>query len=206
MHRRVAVFLFRMECAAKYRGNVALLRRSALGTKTFNEGSFRASEKRPAQLDRAGQHLEDDDAERMNVGALIHRFADELLGRHVCERSNRSSGASELVFVRELDVARDREAEVENLHRLRLPIARFREKDVLRLEIAMDDMLQVRRSNAVEDSTQHLQDYSWLHSAPRFQLRSQCAAAQIFENHVRAPVELADLQPPDDIPATAPLR
>ena len=98
----------------------------------------------------SGHHLEDDDAERPDVRALVHRLPARLLRRHVRRRAENdprlrrvhaTASASSCAFA--LDAAsglhRLRETEVEHLHRA--VGAHF---DVRGLQIAVNDALFVR--------------------------------------------------------------
>ena len=87
----------------------------------------------------AGQHLVEDAAERVQVDAVIGRLPRRLLGRHVLGRAQHHAGEREPLLGGH--VARD--AEVDDLHHVLLPVA-LEHEDVLRLEIAVDDPLVVR--------------------------------------------------------------
>ena len=95
-----------------------------------------------AKGDLPGQHLEQNHAERIDVGTVVDvRFALALLGRHVVGRSHHGTGAR---LVRGLVVAQGQlgQAEIEHLHEIRhVPLGD--EEDVLGLEIAVDDAVLV---------------------------------------------------------------
>ena len=96
-----------------------------------------------------GQHLEEDAAERVHVGAGVDAARRlRRLGRHVVRRTD--DGALPRV-ARERAGARElREAEIEDLHVVAVAAARH-EEDVVWLQIAMDDAARVRRGESVGD-------------------------------------------------------
>jgi hypothetical protein len=106
--------------------------------------------------ERARRHLVEDDAEREEVGAGVEIFGTGLLGRHVRNGAERRAGAGQIVFVdagcvcggglagrsggrRELG-----EAEIQHLG-----VAALGNKDVGRLDVAVDDALGMRGVEAV---------------------------------------------------------
>ena len=95
-----------------------------------------------AKWDLAGQHFEQDHAERVDVGAVVDvRFAFALLGRHVVGRSHDRAGAR---LVRNLFIALGQlgQAEIEHLHEVgHVPLGD--EEDVFGLEVAVDDAVLV---------------------------------------------------------------
>ena len=91
----------------------------------------------------ASQHLVDDDAERIDVAAMVDLFcAQALLGRHVDWRAHQGAGASlERIAGQRVQLG---DAEVEDLHPLARGIGFFRDdKQVVGLEVAMNDALGV---------------------------------------------------------------
>src|SRR5262249_48594032 len=88
----------------------------------------------------ADEHLVQDDAERVDIAARIDSPALDLLGRHVVGRAERAAGAREL---RRL-VEGLGDAEVDQLREL-AAVRAGREHDVLRLQVAVDDVVLVRR-------------------------------------------------------------
>ena len=95
-----------------------------------------------------GQHLVQDAAEREQIAAGIGRQTLDLFGRHVPDRpehdaGNRAQKRRGIFFGVRDDGGPPREAEVEDLG----PLSDGQE-DVFRLEVAMDDILAVRRGEA----------------------------------------------------------
>ena len=81
----------------------------------------------------AGQHLVENDADRVEVGALVHLIALRLLRREIL------GGPKNGADLRHAGVAGARDAEV---HDLDVPVAV--DHDVLRLDVAVDDAAAVR--------------------------------------------------------------
>ena len=95
----------------------------------------------------ADQHLVDERAERIDVGARVGRSAQHLLRRHVLRRPHRHPRVGE---ARGLGRHVAGDAEVEHLHEVRLAVARDQE-DVLGLEIAVNDAAPVRGPERATD-------------------------------------------------------
>ena len=126
----------------------------------------------------AGEHLVGDDGERVLVDARVEHAAEELLGRHV------RHGADDGVDGGELGRAADLgHAEVDDLD-----VAVAAQDDVLRLQIAMDDVPGVRhveRGGDVADDAQRLVERQLAHGAPgarpgarRRGTRARCRASR----------------------------
>ena len=93
------------------------------------------------------QHLEDEDTEREQVGALVDvRRAADLLERHVRDGADRLARAGEALGVHPGHLA---DAEIE--HHRPLPGVLQREEHVARLEVAMDDAGRVRVDETAQD-------------------------------------------------------
>jgi len=82
-------------------------------------------------------------AQRINVGALIAAIAFDLLGRHVIGRANLRRHLAPGDAARALH---KRDAEI---HHLRAAIGR--DNDILRLQVAVEDMLRVRVCQRLRD-------------------------------------------------------
>ena len=89
---------------------------------------------------RTGQHLVEDDPERVEVGALVDRRAPRLLGREVLR------GADDRADLGHLRGAGPRDAEVGHLD---VPVAA--DDHVVRLDVAVDDVVAVRLGERAED-------------------------------------------------------
>ena len=83
----------------------------------------------------AVQQLVQDHSQRVDVSRGIDRVAFDLLGRHVGRRADHAAGGGQPVLV--VDQLGD--SEVEDLG-----LAPVRDQDVVRLEVAMDDLVVVR--------------------------------------------------------------
>ncbi len=103
---------------------------------------------------RAGQQLEDQQADGEQIRSLVGEFAADLLRRHVRRRSDHDAGRGDerrlgavgVGAQHLLEAAHVREAEVENLDP-----AVGGDEHVVRLEIAMADAALVRRHHALDD-------------------------------------------------------
>jgi hypothetical protein len=89
----------------------------------------------------AGEHLEEDDAERVDVRLPVDVVAQRLLGRHVVRRAEHAAVRREAVVVE-----RAGDAEVGDLGRALLV-----DQDVLRLDVAVDDAARVRGAERAGD-------------------------------------------------------
>ena len=81
----------------------------------------------------AGEHFVQNQAQRINVSAVIDRFSADLLRGHVLRRSNHRAGHARQRF------HRARDAEVHDLY-----VAVRVDHDIFRLQIAVNDSLRVR--------------------------------------------------------------
>ncbi len=131
----------------------------------------------------AGEQLERDDPERVQVGARVRRLAQELLRRKVLHRPGHVAGLGDL-RVR----IRAREPEVRDLHD-----AVLREHEVLGLHVSVHDPLTVR---VVERGERLQQDVGCLgrsEQALRVQHLADAPTRDVLHHHVvdavdRAPV------------------
>ena len=98
----------------------------------------------------AAQHLEEDDAERVDVARAARVVAEDALGRHVLRRSEELALSGEPRVLAALG-----DAEVEQLHEVGAVVAAA-EEDVLRLEVAVDDLEVVRARDAAGDLDHHV--------------------------------------------------
>ena len=109
-----------------------------------------------AERTARGEHLEENAAQREHVAARVGREASELLGRHVSERAEndprqRARDCLGFAGCDRYERRVSREAEVENLGSVT-----GNEKDVLRLQVAMDDIFRMRGGQAVCDGCRDL--------------------------------------------------
>ena len=91
-----------------------------------------------AERELPGQHLEEEDAERVEIALRGRLFAARLLGRHVLRRSEDGPLRGEARVHREVG-----EPEVEDLDEVLPPAARA-EEDVVALQVAVNDAEVVR--------------------------------------------------------------
>ena len=119
-----------------------------LGRVFFEDGAQRLDGGVAFERALAGEDLVEDDAEGEDVGAGVERFAAYLFGRHVADgaedQAGLGGGAFEGAFRRVRGQFRD--AEVEDLG-----AAVAREKDVLGLEVTVDDAFVMRRGEPLRD-------------------------------------------------------
>ena len=102
-----------------------------------------------AERQHAGEHLEQHDAQRVQVGAAVDLLAGDLLGRHEAGRAQHQAG---LGLARVGDA---RDAEVGDLHGVAVQLVH----DVGRLDVAVHHVLPVRigqRLGHARDDGQHL--------------------------------------------------
>ena len=123
---------------------------------------------------RPRKALEDDDAERPNVSAVVDvPLAEDLLWRHVILGSEHRAGSREPSSVRAVVVSRRELGDAEVEHLDDWPVWRLREEDVVRLKIAVDDPARVRcadrRNHWQEDPREfpNRQDGLAIEAAPR---------------------------------------
>ncbi len=146
-----------------------------------------------AEGDVPGEQLEEDDAERPDVGALVDvARRPELLGSHVARRAHDGRGLRHglALIGREGDL---RDAEVEDLDGRRA-VGPVREEQVRGLEIAVDDAVRVGLGEGLA-GLQHVLD--GLLSAERAALLDEVREVAAFEvlhlHERRAVLEHADV-------------
>ena len=177
---------------------------------------------------QAGEALEEDGAEREDVGARVELLrAARLLGRHVAERAEHDAGVRD----RARAEAHARDAEVDERGAIEVAVA---EEQVARLDVAMDDPLRVRDGERLGDARDHLHALAHREAGAREALAERLAddplhrevrhavvglavgdvlddarVAQLLEDArlaVEALLVLAGVTPVEDLDATTPPR
>ena len=156
------------------------------GVQRFDGGG--AVERRPT-----AEHLEEHGAHRKEVGARVHFETARLLGRHVSRRSEQHAGQRERRGIEEPGVDRTSEAEIEQLDAVR------REKDVRRLQIAVDDQPPVQRVERGKDGDGRRNRLGWRQRTFLQAIRQRLAFEQLHRQIGLAVVltnlkELADMR------------
>ncbi len=106
----------------------------------------------------AGDRAIENGADRVDVGAMIDALSPGLFGRHVRRRAHDHARLRERSARR---VSRLRNAEVDHLRDRRAEIAG--EEDVLRLHVAVDDVLRVRGLERFADLPHHARRGAYRH-------------------------------------------
>ena len=137
----------------------------------------------------AGQQLEGDDAERVEIARRRRPLALRLLGREI------RRGAEHRARLRERAEPRGaRDAEVGDVH---LPVAV--EQEVRRLHVAVDDALAVSRVESVRRLLEPLERLARRLRAFRADLLLERAAREVLHDDERALAVLADVVDRDDV-------
>jgi hypothetical protein len=139
--------------------------------------------------DVAGEHLEQHDAEGVDVGLAVDVVAQRLLGRHVVRGAEHAPVGGQPLLVE-----RAGDAEVGDLGRALLV-----DQDVLRLDVAVDDVARVReaeRSRDLDRVGDRLPDRQFAEAADAVLER---LALDVLEDDERAPVLLAGVDHAHDV-------
>ena len=104
----------------------------------------------------AGEHLVEQDAQRIEVAALIGALVAGLLRRDVVRRPHEGAGIGDLT-VRVVAVEELHQAEVEHLDEVVIVVLP-QEHDVGRLQVAVDDPQRMRLSQRAADLLRHVDD------------------------------------------------
>src|SRR5437773_4219752 len=149
---------------------------------------------RPDERQLPGQHLEQDDAERKNIGPMIDLFAERLFGRHVGDRARhrgrtgrRRRGGPGRVLPRRASRGPRRQTEVEDLR-----VALGRDDDVGGLDVAMDDAFGLRVGERVGNLNGEIDRAAGVHR-PSANHALQRLAGDELERQKDLPLILADL-------------
>ena len=142
--------------------------------------------------------LEEDDAEREDVGAVIERLASQLLGRHVGDRPGEigvQGGRAALVPADHRGKGKEDagQAEVEDLDR-----ARRVDHDVLGLEVAVDDAAGVGGGHRARQGQGDLEEAVEGDAAGLDELRQRLAVDELHGEKGRA-FRLRDGEDGDDV-------
>ena len=162
-------------------------------------GREQLAERRPGVRERqpAACHLEHRDAQRIDVASRIDdRFASGLLGRHVRRRSHHGAGLGVASAARFVQLG---DAEVDQLDEIR-SLALVDEEHVVRLEVAVDDPVLVRRLQRAAALQHDGRHPAQRHRQPGLHDRLQRSAMEEIHHEVMAAsvgdVEVEDL---DDV-------
>ena len=150
-----------------------------------------------AKRRRAGAHLVQDDAKRVDIGALVHRRAVDLLGRHVLRSAHQIPSPRQL-RLRAGQVHHFGHAEVHDLEQRRLA-GTLDQEQVVRFQIAVHQPCRVRSRQARADLIHDGDDVCKRHLLALQRLR-QRAASQLLHHVVQALVgQLADIKDIDQV-------
>ena len=162
--------------AAKSAGEL----RRARGEDPFAHHRHRA----PAEGALPGQHLEEDDPQRVEVRPRVDRLAERLLRRHVVGRPEHRADPRELrrgPAARRLGGRVDLgDPEVEDLHEVRVAVV-LDEHHVLGLEVAVDDARGVRGAERRGDAPQDV-NRAFERQRAVLQLVAQAAPRDVLED------------------------
>ena len=104
------------------------------------------------ERDDARQHFVEHDPQAVDVGPGVEFLAQALLWGHVVRRTDHAPGLRQVV--QDAQVPQPRDPEVQHLHAG--SGTRERDDDVVRLDVAMDDVLLVRRVQRTADLRENL--------------------------------------------------
>jgi len=141
----------------------------------------------------AGDHLEAEDPERVEIRARVGALPRHLFGSHVVRRADDLALLGEPV----LAIGRRRDPEVEESHALAAPVGL--DHDVRRLEIAVHDPERVRRGEAVADLAQQRDGAAGLDSPARHDRLQRLAARELAHHEEATVVELARVEHGDEV-------
>ena len=141
-------------------------------------------------------HLVEHRTEGEQVGPRIDGAAERLLGRHVCDGSDRETGAREkgprvdsrgVIRRAEGPLVDLRQTEIKDLRRA--PVG---DEDVARLDVPVDDRPRMGRLEGFEDLTCEIEQALGRHGAPADHLLQGLARQQLHDDEVQ-PLVLPDV-------------
>jgi len=130
---------------------------------------------------RPGEHLVQNAAEAVDVGALVDRIAEQLLRAHVLRRADHQPAPRERILRRLGD--RFGDTEVDDFRDL-FPAPRVRENHVVGFEVAMDDSELVRGRQSVGHLTRDLDRASRIERAVACDHGRQRVAVHVLHHEV----------------------
>ena len=136
----------------------------------------------------AGEHLVEDDSERVEVGALVDRLAAGLLGRQVLRRPDDRARLGHLGGPR----ARDPE-----IGHLDVPVGA--DDHVVRLDVAVDDLVSVRLGERAQDLAGELDRRQRRRRALADEQLLQRRAVEVLHRDVVGVLGLAAVVDADDV-------
>jgi hypothetical protein len=137
--------------------------------------------------------LEENAAERVDVGAPVDRAALDLLGRHVVDRADETALAGQAAHRRDVP----REAEVADVGTLAL--VGLRDEDVARLDVAVHEPCRVRRVERARDLLDQMEYAVGLEPSFTPQQLPQVGTVDVVHREVERAVLLARSVCPDDV-------
>ncbi len=147
------------------------------------------------ERDRAREHLVEDDPDRVDVGGGADRRAPRLLGRQVLRRADDRAGLGHL--------ARPGAGDAE-VHHLQPPVRC--DRDVVRLDVAVDDAVAVREPERREDLACVVDRDRDRRRTARDQELLEGAALQVLHRDVVGALGLAAVVDRDDVRMRQPGR
>ncbi len=141
----------------------------------------------------AGQHFEEDDTQREDVGAGVDLALENLLRRHVgrCGRGGSGPGDVDRLYGGDAEV-----------HQVGL--ARFVQEDVVGLDVAVDDAALVGVVEGPQDRHGQVRDLLDAELAARVQAAAEAAAGDVLHDDVSLPGLPSDLVDGGDVGVVQP--
>ena len=140
---------------------------------------------------RTSEHLVENDASRVEIGCGADTLAEDLLGRHVFDRAQYFVSSRQKRLMRNFG-----DAEIQDLYgALRL------QEDVLRFDVAMNDVVFVGSSHRLEELMGDRQRFVDGHDTAAILLEQRAQRAPFDELHgeIEVAISLATAIHPDDV-------